>query len=383
MISPASALVLALLAPAAPAPAAATSLPAVRQQDDGERPFAERLSRFWTWFARDEERIHRRRFDPKVRASLAELISEEVGAFGRSVGWAFGPGDREGQAALCLIPEGDLGAMRVLTEVWAESAPELEHWVVRPSRPPIEPAGLQMGVGQRQIDLDGCRAWIDPGDGRATVRVHHAAFAELEGRAATLFVGTVVERVVGDDGFALWVEDVVAAGEAPEGEGLGLGGLRAALEAAATARGLRLERGLGARVPFEQAPDAMRSRALRADVRTGVTCVPRFIAEFQRRNGRPKDPLRGSGAHLACLRVPRADGVPGAAALEERLAPFLSLSRSLGHADGTEAVYVDLMLLDADAAADELTRILARFADVPGATLHPMARRGPDERTIK
>ena len=107
--------------------------------------------------------------------------------------------------------------------------------------------------------------------------------------------------------------------------------------------------------------------------------MPWVVEAYHARRGRPRDPLRRTGASYATLRVPSADLAEGltAQSLADLLAERLPAARVVGHATSDEAVYVDLLVLDRARTVEDLQRTVRATECARSAELLRLTRGGP------
>jgi len=369
-------LLVAAPAVALPAPSSGGAVPA---GPAAETAFLTRVDRFWAWFEDHDERLHRNMFDPRI-VELGDALGAEIRDVAPGVSWRFGPGDGPGEHALVLSPNGDRD-LRVLCEVWIERAPRIEGWVFRPSDPPADLDESAFGVEDRMLSPSDARLSLrfDDAAERVHVGLHHPIFERLEPDSRTALADELVRSALGEDRAILWLGDVTALEAAPTGEGTWtLGLLQTDLGAIAEERGWRAGFELDAwrEYSVEPDPDGLFARAA---ITGGRSSVPWMMIEHHERSGRPRDPLRGTGACYVTVRFPRtalADAVTPAD-LPGALRPHLPTARLIGVAESPDEVFVDLLALDLERTEADLRHTLAAFEIASEATLLRLARGGP------
>ncbi|MEL6713295.1 MAG: hypothetical protein AAFP86_05945 [Planctomycetota bacterium] len=381
----AAGLVVLVGAALAPVLAAPTRARTESQDPATDAPFRERVDGFWRWFEGVERRLHRGMFDKQI-VELTRDVGARVDAVVPGLSWSFGPGDAPGEHALVLSPSGSRD-LRLLTEVWIATAPELEGWVFRAAEPPSDLESVRFGVGDAEIDASLARTAADapaPGD-RLAIGVWHPAYAELDARSTAWLARFLVEETLGEDRTMAWLGEVSPLDAAPEGEGA-----RTLSELQAAAPALAARAGLQDAWAF----DAWRDVALdalkrddfpRSELRSARTCVPWIVKSYHARRGRPRDPLRRTGASYATVRVPGADLAEDltAAALADIFAERLPAARIVGHARSDEAVYVDLLVLDRARTVEDLQRTVRATECARSADLLRLTRGGPKPVRIR
>ncbi|MEO0659990.1 MAG: hypothetical protein AAFZ87_00500 [Planctomycetota bacterium] len=349
------------------------------QDAETEAPFRARVDGFWRWFEGVERRLHRGMFDKQI-VDLTRDVGARVDAVVPGLSWSFGPGDAPGEHALVLSPSGSPD-VRLLTEVWIATAPDLEGWVFRAAEPPTDLESVRFGVGDAEIDASLARTRVGapaPG-GRLDVGIWHPAYAELDARATDWLARFLVEETLGEDRTMAWLGEVSPLAAAPDGESA-----RTLSELQAAAPGLASRAGLADAWAFDAWRDVTleapkRSDFPRSELRSARSCVPWVVEAYHARRGRPRDPLRRTGASYATLRVPSADLAEDltAQSLADLLTERLPAARVVGHATSDEAVYVDLLVLDRARTVEDLQRTVRATECARSAELLRLTRGGP------
>lgn len=345
---------------------------------DPEAPFLERVDAFWAWFEANERRIHRNMFEAAI-VDLGASVDARVDRVSKAIGWSFGAGDRPGEHALVLTPNGSRD-LRLLTEIWVSRAPELDGWTVRAARPPADLSRSQYGIGDTPLDPSAARLTVEAVDGAFQVALWHPLFDDAPAAARDDLAQLLVEEALGEDGTLAWLGSASALESAPPADDAWtLARLQDEAGDLARASGMPTGPVLGEPVAVElPAPGPLRFP--RAALRDVVSRVPWFVREHHARRGRPRDPLRGTGAQYATVRVPRSAigtglGVTGlVAVLDERL----PTARVLGHAVDDDAYWVDLLVLDRVRTIGDLARTLRATEFAVEASLEGLTRGAPD-----
>jgi hypothetical protein len=345
--------------------------------------FKQRVESFWTWYASVADRFYRTIEDGKC-ASLADEVSQQVDRHLSRFSWVFGPGANGNGHAFTLTAEGDVHR-QLLTRYWWSRAPHLPGWTFYPARQPGPLGSMALdATGERFNPLE---FWltphIDEQEEKIDLNVWHPLFDHMpeDQRGMVLFL--FLDEALGEYGTQQWIGEIKFSNQRLA-EAMPLTEI---LELTA-----KLEREKGwkkfppGELGFVYEPKERHRRFLRGDTVVGSTVHPRIVFDYLDAEGRPDDPLAGTGADFVFVafshrRIPQGEEAHARGAIQDALDEALEpahAGRALGGAHGVEHAYIDLLLYDGANSIEIVRRVLRQQDLPPGATINYFAKEKAD-----
>ncbi len=352
--------------------------------DGKEKAFTTRVDEFWGWFKDNEERIHSEMFSEAGRANNDAIDKQLSKVFG-SIGWVFGPGESEGDHSLTVSAEGD-PHQRLLAHIWKERGPEFDGWDFYASRQPglslgsqIDIDGLVFGFNETMVDVKWNEEWE-----LADVVIHHPSMLKADESVATQVAFILIDEAIGENRTELWVGKVEQSGKPAPKTAVTLFELEGHLLALAKKHDLPLDWSFEQFDNYQITPENLSEDCPRRDVMAGSTCHFPIVADFYDHSGKLPNPIANTGAYFAYIEIPGAGLGEDFRRyeLEDLIVGSSDELRVLGGATGTETHYIDILILNRQAAEMAIQKAFAKQDTIQTARLLPFALKGPAPLTL-
>jgi hypothetical protein len=321
--------------------------------------FKRRVEKFWQWYPTVAERFFETIESGKC-SDLGDEVSEFMAETMPGLAWVFGPGENGGHS-FTVSGEG-MVAKQLLAEYWFSQAVELPGWTFYESRQPsenLESIAIEIeGLGRVDAESMLINTTVDEQHEMLDVVAWHPLFTELpeDHHAQLLFL--MLDETLGEFGTQSWLGDIeIAEVKEAEIDGRHVHRLRDLPKFIGNVQRYHGWEKLSPLRSYTGYTMRRQKDTLRGDTIAGTTCIPRLVFHLIEEDGKlPEDPLESMGASLEFLEIDDAVFPDGDQAgvrhnIEEALEEALekqSLGRPLGGAAGTNASYIDLLLIDGD-----------------------------------
>jgi hypothetical protein len=336
----------------------------------GGPSFKERVTRFWNWYAPAAQRFYQTIEDHKSH-ELADEVTKNIHGLLGEFAWVFGPGANGQGHSLTLSGEGDR-YKQLLTQYWAECAPQLDGWTFYPARQPNQISErFILKIKDHDFSLSEFRLVSSIDEDRRIIHLTawHPVFAKVEDKEKWFALFLALDESLGEYGVQQWIGEIDISTDAPA-DSIPIKELPTLIAELEECEGWKKcppgeeITGYSIKNPNGRFP--------RGDVVAGTTAHMRLIEDYIETDGRWSNPLAKYGADFAYLSIPmawlpRGDEVDARGKIEDALDAILRTEKSgcsLGGATGTENAYIDLLLLDG-AHSRELVLHVAREQGLP------------------
>lgn len=353
-----------------------------------ETSFANRVGRFWEWYAGVAVRFYRTIEEKRAR-DLAGEVSEKVDEILGGFSWVFGPGADGRGHSLTLTGEGN-AHKQLLAAYWQARAPELPGWTFYASRQrSLTPDGGHIGIGEQ--DFDPKAFWltpsVDPEREVIDLVVWHPLFPQLEAGTRWMVLYLFLDEALGEIGTQNWIGKI----EMNDGrltDAIPLAELHSFAEHASAKHGWK-KGGPGEICSLYKLPGEDLTRP-RGDIYVGSTSHMTLICEWDAASGEMKDPLKGRGADYAYVQfeigfLPKGSEAEGRGRIEDALAAALQpvwSGRVLGGAMGRRFAYIDMLLFDGDESRELVLETLRRQHLPKGTSVNYFAHEKRGHRVL-
>lgn len=326
-----------------------------------QKTFRTYVTEFWEWFPTVAKQIHDELSQDNVEGIVA-TFPKEMSQRLPNLSWVFGRG-KDGGHSLTITGEGQMGK-QLLAMDWLVHAVDLPDWTFYAARQPStrdDNDEAAIDIGGRSLNLNEVHVAIqvDEDQERVDLTAWHPLFEEIEeeGRWQILFL--FLDEVLGEYGTQMWIGAIEF--EEPT-DPIALIDLPPHLN--------RLEDKFGweKNSPLEEysgysAKDPQPNET-RGDVIAGFTLFPQLVFAYASEGALEDDPVEGTGAQFVYLAIdashlPEDDPLGGREEIEHVLAGELGNSALFfGGATGTEKSYLDILLLDANQALEQIPQAM-------------------------
>ncbi|MEO1528689.1 MAG: hypothetical protein AAFX06_24980 [Planctomycetota bacterium] len=349
-----------------------------------KRTFKERVELFWQWYADVGPRFYETIEAGECESLLGE-VSEFMGEVMPGLAWVFGPGENGGHS-FTVSGEG-MVAKQLLADYWLSQSVDLSGWTFYESRQAneeINDVAIEIqGLGRVDAENFLIRTKVDSEREMLDIVAWHPLFEELAEEHHVQLLFLLLDEALGEFGTQSWVGDI-SIGEVSEAE----------LDGRTVHRLTELPKFIGDVQRYHEWQKLsplhsytgysirQQQETLRGDTVAGTTCIPRLVFQLIDEGGKlAEDPLDDTGASMAYLEIdgaifPDGEQAPVRHNIEEALEERLEndrLGRPLGGAAGTNASYIDLLLIDGERSREAVEETLKGLELEGRYRWHPFA----------
>ena len=364
------------------APLAAQEQMKLFQKKNQAPTYRARVENFWAWWSQNGERI-RLSVDEDGGENAQPEISEQIDKLCPDLAWVLGPHpDQEAQGhSLTLSPEGSRSLL-FLTSYWLKKAPKIPGWHFYSSRQAnlnLADIGIQIGdlkINSQELWLT---AEIDEDKELLDITAWNPAFAEIEENQAMQILYLLLDEAMGENGVEQWL-GIIEIGDQKLAQSFPLTELPEQVKESQTRYNWEKH-------PLEETVSLLKFKSpsnefTRKDLLSLASCHPNLATDYLENKGPFKNPIAKSGAEFIFLKVPRhhfpkGEEVSTRSRFEDKLNQALEsrdLGVVLGGGMGTEAGYIDLLIIDGEESRQALQQTVNELG-LKGSKALPFTKR--------